>query len=387
MFIDIILSSWILIFGTWTNVRFSKKIGLSKIQDVGLQLLWVYHFLISFVFHYYLQKNGGDAIRYWNLTADLSQEASTWSEYWGRGTFFLQWLNYLPSKVFGLGFLFGNVFYGLVSFLGIREIYRVAVRYWPVSSSKWIEMGWLALFFLPNLHFWSSGVGKEALLILGMGLAVKGLADLPRHWVFLVLGVVISFWVRPIAGLVLGLVAWICFLFQKGISFRVKSLVSVLVLIIGFFALNRIFISMHLEEYSLEALRQFNAGQMEFLSGFGAGSEVPMESYGWIQRLGTVFFRPFWFDVKDFWGVAAAVENSLAFLLLVGLVFGLTYSRYKKIQLSVPKTFYAGMALALLMGIVFSLTLNNLGIMMRMKSTYMIFLYLPAWRVIYLVNK
>jgi len=387
MVIEIALIFGLLVLVTWSNGRLGKKIGLSKVQYIGLQLLWIYHISFSFVFYYYLQKNGGDAIRYWNLTADLSQGAESWGNYWGRGTFFLQWLNYIPSKVLGMGFLSGNVLYGVVSFLGIREIYFVGIKYWPESSSKWIEMGWLGLFFLPNLHFWSSGVGKEALLILGMGLAVKGLVDLRRHWILLVVGVVLSFWVRPIAGLVLGMVAWIYFLFQSGISVRAKSAVSTLMFVIGVLALNKVLITMHIEEYSMAALQQFSAGQFEFLEGFGAGSEVPMEGYGWTERLWAIFFRPFWNDVRDFWDVASAIENSIAILLLIGLMGGLVYCWVKKKLIIVPNVFYAGLAVAVLMAVVFSMTLNNLGIMMRMKSTYMIFCYLTAFRILFLMNK
>ncbi|WP_113922790.1 hypothetical protein [Cognataquiflexum aquatile] len=371
----------VLIFGLlvlllWLNVRLGIKIGLSKIQTNFLQVLCIYHFLFSFVFNYYLQKNGGDAIRYWELTADISQNPVSWMDYWGSRTFFIQWLNYIPSKVFGLGFLFGNVLYAFFSFLGIREIYLVAVKYCPETSSKWIQIGWLGLFFLPNLHFWSAGVGKEALLVLGMGWAVKGMGDLPRHWVFLVLGVLLSFWVRPIAGVVLGGVAWVYLLFQPGISLPAKLAVSILVVAVGILALNRVFVSMHLEEYSLEAVLQFISGQQEFLRGFGAGSEVPMEEYGWGQKLWTFFFRPFWHEVRDFWDLVAVVENTFAFVLLIGLVLGQVYAWYKKIRLSIPGVFYAGLAVMVLMGVVYALTLNNLGIMVRMKSTYMVFLYM-----------
>ncbi|MCH6202093.1 hypothetical protein MMU07_21125 [Aquiflexum sp. LQ15W] len=352
-----------------------------------LQVLCVYHFLFAIVFHHYLLKNGGDAIRYWDLTADLSQKASTWGEYWGRGTFFLQWFNFLPSKVFGLGFLFGNVLYAFISFFGIREIYLVAVKYWPVSSPKWIEMGWLGLFFLPNLHFWSAGVGKEAFLILGLGVAIRGFSDWPRHWILVIIGTLLSFWVRPVAGLALGLVVWAAILLHKEISVPYKAGLSLLVLVAGIVAVQRIYVAMHLEEYSFSALRAFSAGQMSFLREFGAGSEVDMEGYSWGEKLWTVFFRPFWTDIRDFWDVASVMENSFALLLFIGFVIGTVYSWFTKKVNSVPYVFYLGIALTILMGIVFTLTLNNLGIMMRMKSTYMLLCYLGAWRVFYSVNK
>jgi hypothetical protein len=176
-------------------------------------------------------------------------------------------------------------------------------------------------------------------------------------------------------------------LFQKGISLPQKNIISILVLIAGFFAVDRILVAMHVEEYSLSALREFSAGQLAFLRGFGAGSELPMEDYTWPQKLWAVFFRPFWMDIKDFWDVAAVLENSISLLLWVVLLVGFLYSWKNKLLLGFPPVFYAGLILAVLMMLVFALTLNNLGIMMRMKSTYTLFCYLPAWRVIYLMNK
>jgi hypothetical protein len=378
MFVDIILISWVLIFVAWFNGRLTKKNLLTKSQGSGLQLLWIYHILFSFLFYYYLNKNGGDAIRYWALEADVSQNAESWMAHWGRGTFFIQWLNYIPSKVLGLGFLFGNVVYGVLSFLGIREIYLMAIKYWPENASRWVSKVSICLFFLPNLHFWSSGVSKEALLILGMGLAFKGLADLPKQWVWLVMGVVLSFWVRPIAGFVLGGVVWFYILFQPEFSFKWKMAISLVSLVVGALALERLVIAMHMEEVSIAALLQFSAAQLEFLRGFGAGSEVPMETYSWSQRLGTFFFRPFWNDIRDIWDLAAAIENSIAIVLLVGLISGLLFAWYQKVGISIPKVLYVGLGVLVLMGIVYAMTLNNLGIMMRMKSTYMLFFYLFA---------
>jgi hypothetical protein len=197
----------------------------------------------------------------------------------------------------------------------------------------------------------------------------------------------LSFWVRPIAGLVLGLVVWLGLLSEKGISVPYKIGFSFLVLLAAAYAVDRIFVAMHLEEISLSALRQFSAGQMEFLRGFGAVSEVPMQDYSWPLKFWTVFFMPIWTGVRGFWDLAAAWENSLALLLLLCLLFGLAYRWFTKINVFVPRVLILGLLLTILMGIVFSLTLNNLGIMMRMKSTYMLLCYLAAWRVIYSVNK
>ncbi|WP_194976847.1 hypothetical protein [Aquiflexum lacus] len=350
---------------------------MSKKESIWLQGLWVYHFGFAFVFYYYIQQQGGDALRYWALEAEGVENPGHWMGYWGQRTHFVQWLNYIPAKVLGLSFLSGNVMYAAFSFLGIRE-----VDFWMLQmkgTKSWMSWSLMGIFFLPNLHFWSAGVGKEALLLVGLVWALKGFVSLKDHWKVAVLGVLLSFWVRPLQGVVLGGMLGIYFLGQKVIPVKVRLGVGLGMAVLMGLGVWRLLQYMHLEALSFQGLMAFSSGQMDFLKGFGAGSEIPMETYHVFEKGFALFFRPFWGEVDGFWQVAAALENSVGLLLVLGLLAVLPFYFVKKIKFTIPPFLWAGLVFGLVMAVAFAFTLNNLGIIMRMKSTYMLFVYLFYW--------
>lgn len=352
---------------------------MSKQDGLWLQAIWVYHFGFAFVFYYYIQQHGGDAMRYWALEAEGVENPDRWMGYWGQRTHFVQWLNYLPAKVLGLDFLVGNVLYAAFSFLGIREVYFWMLRIRPKEIKPWMELGLMGIFFLPNLHFWSAGVGKEALLLVGLVWALKGFVSLRDYWKIALLGLLLSFWVRPLQGVVLGGMLGLYFFWQKEIPLRIKLGAGSAMAVLMGLGIWRLLQYMHLEELSLRGLVAFSSRQMDFLKGFGAGSEIPMESYNIFEKGIALFFRPFWTEVDGFWQIAAAWENSIALLLGLGFMAFLPYYLKRKIKFQIPSFLWAGLIFGLLMAIAFAFTLNNLGIIMRMKSTYMLFYYLFCW--------
>jgi hypothetical protein len=115
--------------------------------------------------------------------------------------------------------------------------------------------------------------------------------------------------------------------------------------------------------------------QMAFLRTFNAGSEVPMETYSFPEKLWTVWCRPIWEHKGGIWILAASLENSFALLLFLLGIGGLIFRKKK----TVPLFLIAGSAIGMLMCLLYAFTLNNLGIMMRMKSIYMIIFYITAY--------
>lgn len=318
-------------------------------------------------------------MRYWALEAEGVENPDHWMGYWGQRTHFVQWLNYIPAKVLGLDFLAGNVLYAAFSFLGIREVYfwMLQIRYNPIKA--WMEWGLMGIFLLPNLHFWSAGVGKEALLLVGLVWALKGFVSLKDHWKVAVVGVLLSFWVRPLQGVVLGGMLGLYFFWQKEIPVKLKVSVGLGMAVVMGLGIWMLLQYMHLETLSFQGLMAFSSGQMDFLKGFGAGSEIPMETYSVFEKGFALFFRPFWGEVDRFWQIAAALENSVALLLVLGLLAVLPFYFKRKEKFTIPPFLWAGLVFGLLMAVAFAFTLNNLGIIMRMKSTYMVFVYLVCW--------
>lgn len=332
----------------------------------------------AFIFTLYLQNNGGDALRYWDLTADTSQNATTWMHYWGHRTYFVQWLNYIPSKVFGLNFLSGNFLYAAFSFLGIRVLFRATMSKLSDTKPTWLILFFTWILLFPNLHFWTAGIGKEALLFTALIVALDNFTKINKNLYLGILAILLAWWVRPISGAVL---FFICFL--SLISKKTKSVlrnIAILVFgLVGGFAVYRLTVMMHLESYTWNALIEFSKQQMNFLQNLQANSEIPMHDYNPLQRIYALLLRPDWSDVNNFWTFAAAVEHTcFSLLLIVALI---TFFKHKTIP--IPKIILWGIFFGLGMTVIYAFTLNNLGIIMRMKSTYMIFFYIAASFVIF----
>lgn len=366
------------------NRKYSRIRGYERWEETLLQILSAYHLLFAGVFTWYLKENGGDALRYWALVADISQNPVHWMDYWGHGTLFLQWLHYWPSKIFGLEFWFGNVLYAGICWLGIREIFSLMRPHIASSGNRVIEAsGWLILF-LPNMHFWTAGVGKEAWLLLGTAMVLKGLSMLGSHWIYVLLGLLLAFWVRPAFGIVLGAVSFVFVLADRDLGTKTKVLIAALGFVAGSLGIWKLSVMMHLDEISLTAIFRFSESQFDFLAGFQANSEIPMAEYNWLQRIWALLYRPSIWEASGFWSFAAALENSVGlFLTILGMV-ALFFIQKSKLPVLLPRFLIIAIFVCVGMCVVYGLTLNNLGIIMRMKSTYMIFWYFSFWMLVVL---
>ena len=383
----------LLAFGWIAGVAKSWNIG--KSEKLFLTILWLYHLAFSVYFHSYIMESGGDSIRYWNITADLSQEANTWMEHFGFSTFFIQWLNYFPARILGIDFFTGNLIYSLLSYLGIS---LVALRIWDYSEklpfSKWAKYILIIPLFFPNLHFWTAGVGKEGVLWLGMALVFFSLGSLNKNWVLALLGVGICTLVRPVFGLFL-LFPFVVIPFSSiKIPLWGKIGLGGLLGLAGYFVLKKVIRMSHLADLSIESLEQYRQEQYEFLSAYGADTELPMESYSWVERLWAVMFRPFWGEVWDLNSLVLAIENSISLLLILLLVVSIRYaagarawrercSILWKGKGSSPAELVWFSVLAIGMMFIIAVSANNMGLMVRLKSVWMPFLQMTGlWLVL-----
>lgn len=380
---DLLFHAVILLLTVWLVVGQLSQSGMQAFYRRVTWVLFVYHLLCSLVFHHYIRQYGGDSLGYWTLTADTSQEADTWSEHWGLGTFFLQWINYLPSRVLGLSYASGNFLYACFSFLGFAKLVEMGYRAWGTNTGSAWSHTWVLLLFLPNSHFWTAGVGKEALLWVGLVYALACIQDFGRYVPGL-LGVVISFAVRPLNGAVLLLLFAVRLVFAKTTQLPGKWIWVGILALLGVGAGYRLIYQMHMPGLTLSALEEFSTGQFAFLEGFGAGSEFPMHTYSWPRRLWTVLFLPLDSGNGSLWHLAAALENAFSLLLLV---IAIIHWGWAGVKVSFPSFLLYGMAFGLLLTITYGLTLNNLGIIMRMKSFYMLFFLLGGWHLLIFPKK
>lgn len=375
---DLLFTTLFLLLAIWYLYQKLNQANLPAFYRRITWTLFAYHLLFSLIFHRYILHYGGDSLGYWNLNADDSQGAVTWLEHWGLGTFFVQWLNYLPSRVMGLSYGSGNLVYACISFLGFLKLIKLGYKVWgKYANSPWSRT-WVALLFLPNIHFWTAGVGKEALLWVGLVYALAFLQNF-GHYRSGSLAMLLSFAVRPLNGAILLILLGTRLITIRSVQLPNKWIWAGVLVLLMLGAGYRLLYQTHMPGLTLSALSEFSRGQFAFLEGFRAGSEFPMDTYSWPRRIWTIAFLPLDLGNGSSWHIAAAVENALT-LLLIGLA-GISWAG-AGVRVALPFFSMYGMAVGFFLIIAYGLTLNNMGIIMRMKSFYMIFFLLAGWHVL-----
>lgn len=351
----------------------AKDPSYQKIEKLILFSLWLIHFIFSFVFALYILKNGGDSLRYWTITADSSQYASSWTDYFGINTFFIQWLNYLPYKVLGLSYLSGSMIYSVLSYAGLVLVFE-SLRYLIHSHKDFLNYPTLLYLplFLPGLHFWTAGVSKEALLFLGLGILFYSFTIPKNHLYLALLGWTLCLLIRPFIGFVfLPILIYKLFTYLKNRSFVLRLRVLVLMLLVLFKAGQHFIAYMQLEEITWDRLSSLSNTQLGFLTEFNAKTEIVMLELNFLERWWAVSFRPYIWESWDIYSLIFALENT--WLLLI-MVIAMVYVRRKSVQ--IPNSIKYNAIIAFGMFLIFTFTLNNMGLFYRMKSIWLPFLHI-----------
>lgn len=167
---------------------------------LGLKLTasWVRYFV---AFELY---GSGDALRYDGVGAEIANSfhrgETTIVELLavGRGTAFMEDLTGIVYTIIGPSELGGFLIYSWIGFWGLFLFHRAALIGFPEADQRRYA---LLVFFLPSLLFWPSSIGKEAVMLLSLGVCAYGSARLierrPLGWLALLVGLGLGYLVRP----------------------------------------------------------------------------------------------------------------------------------------------------------------------------------------------
>jgi hypothetical protein len=175
------------------------------------------------------------------------------------------------------------------------------------------------VLFLPGLHFWTAGIGKDAPMLLAVCIAIWSAVRLEKRFPWMVLALAIMACVRPhimpfvMAGVVGAL------MLSKRTSPRVRIALAPIAAIGFVIMLSRAAASLSIDGVSVDSLTGFVDRQQSFGDEYGSGAnlgELPLP-----LKVFTLMFRPFWFDAQGLTGIAASVENTV----LLGFCLYLLY--------------------------------------------------------------
>lgn len=332
-----------------------------------LKNLALYHFLLGIAYFFTTNNGGGDAWGYWRAPKTMSFEKFLEGIRGGEGTEFMMALNYIPTNILGMSFLANTFFFSMLGSFGISYFFLIAARTVPYNK---IISGYVLfplIFFLPNLHFWSSGVGKDTTLFLCIGMFTYGIMKPFQRIPLLVIAVLLSMAIRPHITLFLMVGFGLAYVLGGKVSPAQRFIFSAAMIAIGLAILPSVMEFAKIEEASAEGFDKFATGKAAVLSRSSTGSAIDISSYPFPLKVLTFWFRPALFDVRNLNGLIAALENLLLLLVFIKAMRTSPIRAFKAAPFVIK-----GLVIFLVVGtLAFSQSLGNMGIMIRMRNMFL----------------
>lgn len=306
----------------------------------------------------------------------------------GTGVFngLVPWLDTVIYALFGPTELGAFLIFSWISFIGTYLFYRAFRIGFPGGDSRRYAA---LVFFLPSLLYWPSSLGKEAWMMLAIGLASCGLARAivgrPAGYVSLVAGIGAMLLVRPHLALIFLPAAVLAFLFrgmQSGTRRRpIGRLVGIAVLVLS----SLVVISKAESYFGIKSLdvqtvaQQLQTTRIQTAEGNSAFNPPNAQSpTGFPEAVVTVLFRPFPFEAHS----AAVLVASLEGLVLLGLTLA-SRRRLLRLGRAMKESPYVIYALLFSLLFVFAFSnFSNFGILARervqMLPLFLVILAVPA---------
>jgi len=360
----------IIVFFILNQLIFNSFEKRHKFLDKGkMNLLFLYHMLFYGIYSWYAYNNPSDSKNYFR---ELVTHSGSWFDLWGTDTTFINFLSY-PFYSLGFNYDMLMVTFAWLGYLGFFFAYLFFREKIPIKIKvfKKIDLLTLILFF-PNMHFWTSSLGKGAPIFLGLMMFTYAIVNPKGRIYLLILGSVIIFYIRPhvfmfvAVGTVLGYMSG-----KEKISFWKKALVYVSMIGALVLVQDQILGVMGLQD-SENLIEDFQAASSKNAGDLSrAGSGVDMSNYPLPLKLFTFWFRPLFIDAPNILGIITSFENLIYLLLFIKII----KRDFIKFIMNSPALVKMSLVIFLMASFAMTFVMSNLGIIMRQKSMVMYFIF------------
>jgi hypothetical protein len=343
--------------------------------------LFYFHILFSILFGLYITIFGGDAVGYWKFSNRVLTANESWFDFHEAGTQYVRFITYPFSHILGLSFWVGNMLFSLFGFGGFILIYLSLKKYLNVNPTVFGYRLFPLVLFLPNMHFWSSGIGKDSVIFFALSLFIFSLTNPLRNLPGIIISFYLAYFIRPhIALLMIVGFGFSLLLSTKGISFFWRGVFFALSIYIFFVISPAVFEFIGLDEENIESFDDISARRSINLNRASVGSAIDIKNLSTTMKILTFFFRPLFFDGGNIFGLIVSIEN------LFYVIMALTLFRLRNLYEILKMPMHLKAALFVLGSTAFfmSSSLSNLGIIIRQKNMVMFMFVLI---VMYLLGK
>jgi hypothetical protein len=367
---------------------------LSSFFPKKLQTLIIFAFLVrvlgSLSRHWVIYGfySGGDAGRYYRFGMTYAEKI------WSFDFSFLQPAHWEYGKWWGTqavmtisGFVLSIIgptkrgeflFFSILSLIGLLLFCKSFQRNFPFADLKKYAR-WILLW--PSLWFWTSSVGKDALILLATGLVVFGYTSKRSglHWTSMALGLLLASIIRPhVAGLLVVAVVIAHWISPKTRWTALHWLQGIVILVVAIFVIRSGFSNLGFADIDIDNVREYVAYvSTQTTQG---GSAITAPGFGLLGiplAFVNVLFRPFPWEVAHPLSAIAALEVFLFWCIVfirrrrIAIVAS-HWRTNKLLRLAIPLTFLYVLMLGMAIG--------NLGIIARQRIHVLplLFIWLEA---------
>jgi hypothetical protein len=360
----VFLAIFLLAFSVWYAQVLSARHPQTNLKV--FKWLIGYHAFMAFVYYLYAQFNRSDSYHYYKVSF-FNTKGSSWFEYYGVSTSFVEFLGYPFITYFGFSYEAMMLLFAWFGLLGFFFFYIALKERLHYEHTFFGYSLLTVVLFLPNLHFWSGSFGKGSVIFLGFGLFFYALNKVDKRWLAGIIGAVIIYHVRPHILFIVLLASALGFAFSsRGINLSMRLGVVLLSLVAFYYikedvlALTGINEDEFFEDSATLSHRARELGK--------AGSGVDISNYSFVMKVFTFWFRPLFVDAPGILGIMVSFEN-LFYLFIFSKLFRLDFLWFfRKSDHVVKASFFT------FLGVSFALAqiTGNLGLAMRQKSQVMI---------------
>jgi hypothetical protein len=339
--------------------------NFSYVSKNYLWLLFGVHYVLTLVYILYASSTASDSYEYYRR----STEAIDWFSLFETGTRFISFFGGLFSRFFGLSYYSIMMLFSFFGFIAILLFYLSAKENISLPKKFGDYTYAEVIFLLPNIHFWSSSLGKGSVIMMGLALFTFGLSRFNRRLLYIIIGSFFVFMVRPhiflalIVGIMLGLLVA-----GPGLRWYWRALIFLLAGVVFYLLSDQVV--EYTEVGSLNFLASDNLSHK--VSELGkADSGVDIGNYNIAMKLFTFWFRPLFVDGLSVMGLMASFENAI-YLFMFFMIISRGIPNWNDMNGWFRICFFV----FLLGSVMLAQVSGNLGIAMRQKAQMMPFLFI-----------
>lgn len=361
---EIIIILLLIVFATSYLINYVS----SHFPVASSRYLWTLfgvHAFMTGIYFISAALTSSDSVAYYNV----AKESGSWFELFDSGTKFIGFLAYVTVNFLNLSYYSVMVIFSFFGFLGILLFYLVAsenIRLRPsFRKLSYVEI----VFLLPNIHYWSSSLGKGSTILFGLALFTFGLSRFNRRLLFLVLGSFFTYMVRPhiffamIISIMMGIL-----ITTSGIKWYFRWLIFIIAAFVFYYISGSV-----VEFAETDSLNFFTSDVLTHRVSelTRSGSGVDIQNYNFFFKMFTFWFRPLFVDGLNFVGLFASFENAF-YLYMFGLFIFRGIPNFRDFN----GWFRICLIFFLLGSVILAQVSGNLGIAMRQKAQMMPFFFI-----------